>query len=1362
MILPVTKTYFIKELKSKKNLRTEDANAWRHVKCESEASQIINHEVYFGNPPSLTDTEEDGTDDTEATRETDVNIVTPSMILPALCLSISVNDTQYSDPPTLTDAEDSDAEDSFVEDSERLPALCLYKTINNNSTLYGDPPTLTDIEDSNAEDSDDEIDAEDELEYCIPVFQHIGLRGGHAGKNHGANIENNLRLSNTNNDCFVNSVLQLLSASDYATFLRTDAANILVGTPPQSYTMTKLLSSLYSTEIREHISTATIRSHVALMSGKSYLDQGTQQDSEEFLCALEETLSEELTAVQEFRHLRSNHWGEKQTRRLFRDNSKDGSCSTCGLYPSITEEPFFILQLNIPHCASSISLASVIQSHFSESPNVDKIRCPHCCPHDGEGQRCTHQGICRGKEAAELCLLKKAPTFLFLQLLRFDGTVNKVLTHVKFDSELVLPNTFVYEPVAVLNHSGLTSSAGHYVTYRKLDNGQWMLFDDTHNRQSSLQEANTADNYILLFKKKDTSGESVHLPCSVGDDSILTSSPDELPTLCQFIYKETDSLKEYEFHVNSGMDIIQDQYVEKKGNKRTQFVFVGDDDMTRIEDKTEEGCKILDDPSETLPVMGQTNYENYQMESKKHILDKQCRGCGKIMERLLRHLRSKKWELCMTEYQEEELIMHTLALTKTKHSNYREKHNEKIKEKKREYREKNNEKIRESGEQYRDKNPEKTRESKEQYREKNKEKIKDKNKSYYKTRDNMTLDESITAFKAEIIWGAIYACISCHRTCFRNGVKKANIEKLSQHSVWQTAINPSVIKESSCSETSGLVPNFFIKNSFWICNTCFKYISWNSLPKKSSENSLQVYNYPDCLKLTEVENVLIAPRINFIKMIKLPSSRMLGIRDRIVNVPITSKTICQTVESLPRTLEEAQVIPISLRKQKSMVSSHFQQYINPGKIRQAVMFLIGKYPFYEDVMFNLHKVDNIFERLKDDIEEDIEEVQLVNVSDTLVEEDNEEIESEDKDIQYIKEDPVRKHQTDTSNSSFLLPENIEAKVKTKLRNKNEKNALILAPGEDQIPRNILKEKHPFVLHFPCLFPDGKGGLHDTRQKKLTTQEWVNQRLLNKNLVFSKNKPFVFSAVNYVEQQQLMSRMNISYLRGKVTMSNEGTKFLQTEDGYAVFDGLPGSPRYWQKMKFDLIAKMEQLGPPQFFYTLSCANKRWEENSATILAKTRPDLKIMHSQEETGNEERLNIRKDNQKEYEEEDENEEFEDEILIPQQKQNKYFVHENFPFNNLEEQFKCKIHKTCSRKPLKEYLDKKDEHELQSEHVLDVTRNFDNRIRSFRKNILRATASPMKVRYYHDRVEFQARYVIDLVHTFLVVIHLYNTKNEL
>ena len=270
-----------------------------------------------------------------------------------------------------------------------------------------------------------------------------------------------------------------------------------------------------------------------------------------------------------------------------------------------------------------------------------------------------------------------------------------------------------------------------------------------------------------------------------------------------------------------------------------------------------------------------------------------------------------------------------------------------------------------------------------------------------------------------------------------------------------------------------------------------------------------------------------------------------------------------------------------------------------------------------------------------------------------------------------------------------------------------------------------------------------------------------QRLLNINPVFSQNKPFLFSAVHYVEQQQLMSRMNISYLRGKMTHSSEGGKFLQTEDGYAVFDGIPGSPRYWQKMKYDLIAKMEQLGPPQFFYTLSCANKRWEENAATILTKTRPELKVMHSQEEYGDDEfKYNEAKETE-EYEDEDENNEFEDDISIPQQKKNDYFVHEKkapaaeLPAlrqfniinstNDLEDRFRCKIHENCSRKSLKEFLGKKDENSLQSENVLDVTRNFNNRIRSFRKNILRAKASPLQVRYYHDRVEFQARYVITL-----------------
>ena len=62
--------------------------------------------------------------------------------------------------------------------------------------------------------------------------------------------------------------------------------------------------------------------------------------------------------------------------------------------------------------------------------------------------------------------------------------------------------------------------------------------------------------------------------------------------------------------------------------------------------------------------------------------------------------------------------------------------------------------------------------------------------------------------------------------------------------------------------------------------------------------------YPE-LNLTELETTLIAKNILFMKIIKLPSSRMKVIKDRTVCVPIDEATIKQTLQSLPRTPNEA-------------------------------------------------------------------------------------------------------------------------------------------------------------------------------------------------------------------------------------------------------------------------------------------------------------------------------------------------------------------------------------------------------------------------------------------------------------------------
>ena len=53
-------------------------------------------------------------------------------------------------------------------------------------------------------------------------------------------------------------------------------------------------------------------------------------------------------------------------------------------------------------------------------------------------------------------------------------------------------------------------------------------------------------------------------------------------------------------------------------------------------------------------------------------------------------------------------------------------------------------------------------------------------------------------------------------------------------------------------------------------------------------------------------------------------------------------------------------------------------------------------------------------------------------------------------------------------------------------------------------------------------------------------------------------------------------------------------------GGRFIEGIPNTLKYWQKCKFELIAKMDNFGPFSIFFTLSCADTRWEGNFVDIL------------------------------------------------------------------------------------------------------------------------------------------------------------------
>ena len=61
--------------------------------------------------------------------------------------------------------------------------------------------------------------------------------------------------------------------------------------------------------------------------------------------------------------------------------------------------------------------------------------------------------------------------------------------------------------VASLDHIGDTPKSGHYVTFLKQDSGKWIKFDDEESKDCSLKQANTRNNYILLFKRKEINNQ---------------------------------------------------------------------------------------------------------------------------------------------------------------------------------------------------------------------------------------------------------------------------------------------------------------------------------------------------------------------------------------------------------------------------------------------------------------------------------------------------------------------------------------------------------------------------------------------------------------------------------------------------------------------------------------------------------------------------------------------------------------------------------------------------------------------------------------------------------------------------------------
>ena len=177
----------------------------------------------------------------------------------------------------------------------------------------------------------------DKMKYqgrCKNILQPTGLKGGVSKAKVTSATKGQLQFINRGTDCFVNSVLQMLRQTKYATFIIMHLPGLIDDASTDSFKLSKALFDILSKKsLGNPMSTATIRAIVAQSSGKLYFDDNTQQDAEEFFRTLEETLSAELRTSGDFSVFRDQHWGIETHNRKFLNNSENGECHACGEIP---------------------------------------------------------------------------------------------------------------------------------------------------------------------------------------------------------------------------------------------------------------------------------------------------------------------------------------------------------------------------------------------------------------------------------------------------------------------------------------------------------------------------------------------------------------------------------------------------------------------------------------------------------------------------------------------------------------------------------------------------------------------------------------------------------------------------------------------------------------------------------------------------------------------------------------------------------------------------------------------------------------------------------------------------------------------
>ena len=419
----------------------------------------------------------------------------------------------------------------------------------------------------------------------------------------------------------------------------------------------------------------------------------------------------------------------------------------------------------------------------------------------------------------------------------------------------------------------------------------------------------------------------------------------------------------------------------------------------------------------------------------------------------------------------------------------------------------------------------------------------------------------------------------------------------------------------------------------YICNTCHVTIKKkNKTPCQAVCNNLAVDDEPpELASLEKLEQILVSQRIVFQKIVVMPKGQQRKIRGAICNVPVCCEETCHV---LPRPPDSSGIIMLKLKRKLQFRGHVYFQAVRPEVVLHALQWLKRNNELYENVAINLQNIDRelsslcnheqeiesgiasccetgTFSRDCDGDVHDCEKEQGVNKhggkdnghcsQDGNLDSDA----SGDFEDDCEREDPLNELRAATCETCLqsIIPDYPIISDEERRERSAGNEIFSVAPGENKHPVSIMTDRHCEELAFPVLFPKGRFGYKMERKEKLTPVRYFNARLLHYSGRFAMNPEYLFFAQFIIEQKKVSDSINIALkklhgqpLTASQFRSNEQCvkNLIFKDQAYLFLRGIPGSPPYWQKFMYEVIAMVQQLGIPTWFLTLSCADLRWNE------------------------------------------------------------------------------------------------------------------------------------------------------------------------